>query len=192
MDNQNKKDTSKNKTQLYWIDTYKWTTNFFNKYSDLKIGAEVGIAGGQHIKYLMENTNIEKIYGIDPYEYSVWNVGVNVDNEYGSMDKLFYDVSEMLKHYDNRVELIRKKSLDASLNFKDESLDFVFIDAGHDYKDCLDDISFWHKKIRKGGFVMGHDWCHPAFPGVEQAVLEFYGDNVFGVPDPVHVWYVQK
>jgi len=40
--------------------------------------------------------------------------------------------------------------------------------------------------------VMGHDWEHPSFPGVQQAVVEHYGDAVQGVPDPVHVWWVKK
>jgi hypothetical protein len=39
---------------------------------------------------------------------------------------------------------------------------------------------------------MGHDWEHSACPGVQQAVIEHYGDNVIGIPGPVHVWYIQK
>ena len=36
---------------------------------------------------------------------------------------------------------------------------------------------------------MGHDWEHVNFPGVTQAVIDHYGDDVDGVPEPTHVWY---
>ena len=40
-------------------------------------------------------------------------------------------------------------------------------------------------------YLMGLDWEHSAFPGVQQAVVEHYGDDVQGIPGPVHVWYIQ-
>jgi len=49
-------DPTRGKTRLIWESTYEWTSNFFNEHPELKVGAEVGIAGGQHIKTLMENT----------------------------------------------------------------------------------------------------------------------------------------
>lgn len=58
-------DPTRGKTRLIWESTYEWTVDFFNKNSDLKVGAEIGIAGGQHIKALMESTKIEKIYGVE-------------------------------------------------------------------------------------------------------------------------------
>jgi hypothetical protein len=39
---------------------------------------------------------------------------------------------------------------------------------------------------------MGHDWEHCVCPGVQRAVIEHYGDGVIGIPEPVHVWYIQK
>jgi len=38
---------------------------------------------------------------------------------------------------------------------------------------------------------MGHDWEHSNFPGVQQAVVEHYGNSVRGVSAPAHVWYVE-
>jgi hypothetical protein len=187
-------DPTRGKTRLIWENTYDWTSNFFNEHPDLKVGAEIGVAGGQHIKSLMENTKIEKMYGIDPYYDEGWDMHdyFSVDSDYGGFDGLYGEVRDMLSVYDDRVELIRKKSTDAAPDFEDESLDFVFIDGFHDYENCYNDISFWHHRVRKGGYVMGHDWEHSGFPGVQQAVLEHYGDEVQGVSGPVHVWYVQK
>jgi hypothetical protein len=186
-------DPTRGKTLLNWEKTYEWTVKFFNEHSDLKIGAEIGVAGGQHIKALMDNTKIEKIYGVDPYISDSWDMHefFSVDKEYGGFDGLYGEVSQMLSQYGDRVELIRKKSTESAPDFEDGSLDFVFIDAIHDYENCFNDISYWHHRVRKGGYVMGRDWEHSTFPGVQRAVIEHYGNTVTGVSGPVHVWYVK-
>ena len=186
-------DPTRGKTRLIWEGTYDWTSNFFNEHPELKVGAEVGVAGGQHIKALMENTKIEKIYGVDPYITDSWDMHefFSVNDEYGSFDGLYGEVKQLLSQFGDRVELIRKKSTEAAQDFEDGSLDFVFIDAIHDYENCYNDINYWHNRVRKGGYVMGHDWEHSNFPGVQQAVVEHYGNSVRGVSAPAHVWYVE-
>jgi len=42
-------------------------------------------------------------------------------------------------------------------NFKDKSLDMVYIDGRHDYDSVLADIKAWMPKIKKGGWLTGHD-----------------------------------
>ena len=187
-------DPTRGKTRLTWEGTYEWTVKFFQEHPELKIGAEIGVAGGQHIKALIENTNIEKIYGIDPYINETWDMHsfFSVEQEYGGFDGLYGEVRDMLSVYGDRVELIRKTSVEAAPDFEDECLDFVFIDGFHDYENCFNDISFWHHRVREGGYVMGHDWDHFLHLGVQQAVIEHYGDKVIGVSAPAHVWYVQR
>jgi len=185
-------DVTKNKTQLIWVATYKYTEIFFNDRTDLKVGVEIGVAGGQHIKHLLETTKIEKIYGVDPYDSVTWNTGVNTD-DLGGLDSVYDSVKESLDVFGDRVEMIRNTSLAAANDFENESLDFVFIDAMHDYDNCLLDIKAWEPKVKKGGYVMGHDWDHQSFPGVEKAVVEIFGrENITGIESPVHVWYVKK
>jgi len=186
-------DPSRGKTKLIWESTYAWTVKFFQEHPELKVGAEIGVAGGQHIKAIMENTSIEKMYGVDPYYDEGWDMHsfLSVEQEYGGFDGLYGEVHDMLSVYGDRVELIRKTSVEAAPDFEDGCLDFVFIDAFHDYENCSNDISFWHHRVREGGYVMGHDWDHGLHPGVQQAVVEHYGDKVTGIPEPVHVWYVQ-
>jgi hypothetical protein len=186
-------DPTRGKTRLIWEPTYEWTVKFFQEHPELKVGAEIGVAGGQHIKAIMENTDIEKMYGIDPYYDEGWDMHgfFDVNKEYGGFDGLYGEVRDMLSVYGNRVELIRKTSVDAAPDFEDGCLDFVFIDAFHDYENCFNDISFWHHRVREGGYVMGHDWEHGSHPGVQKAVIEHYGDKVTGVAEPTHVWYVQ-
>jgi predicted O-methyltransferase YrrM len=67
--------------------------------------------------------------------------------------------------------------------YKNESLDFVFIDASHDYEDILEDMKNWLPKIKVGGVFAGHDYSpHNPYEhsiGVDKAVDDFFGkDNV--------------
>jgi hypothetical protein len=190
-------DPSRNGQMLIWQPTYDFTNNFFNERPNLQVGLEVGVAGGMHIKSIMENTKIKKMFGVDPYSSESWDMFdfLDLQKEYGGFDGLYKEVSQLLSSYGNRASLIRKTSKQASLDFENESLDFVFIDAAHDYKNCLNDITLWHPKVKVGGYVMGHDWEHPSHPGVQKAVLEYYKDRknfIRGLPTPYHVWYIQK
>lgn len=63
-------------------------------------------------------------------------------------------------------------SLKASALFADESLDFVFIDASHDYENVMQDLKAWYPKVKQGGVFAGHDY--PGWAGVKQAVDEYF------------------
>lgn len=58
-----------------------------------------------------------------------------------------------------------------------ESLDAVYIDASHTYDDVTKELNLARTRVRKGGFIMGHDYhCLDGewdFSGVKRAVDEF-------------------
>jgi predicted O-methyltransferase YrrM len=64
---------------------------------------------------------------------------------------------------------VRLDSVTASKIYNNESLDWVFIDASHDYENVLADINAWYPKVKKGGIISGHDFPHGP---VRQAVTE--------------------
>jgi len=116
-----------------------------------KVGAEVGVAQGDHAKTLCELNPGLKLYCID-----VWDRYPGY-NEYGNRIRRYYQLAKAsLSQYD--TVLIKKSSMDAVADFADESLDFVYIDAAHDFKNVADDICEWTKKVRIGGIVFGHDY----------------------------------
>jgi hypothetical protein len=66
---------------------------------------------------------------------------------------------------------VRATSREAATRYHDRSLDFVFLDAAHDYENVKADIVGWKRKIKPGGYLGGHDY-QLLFPGVIQAVQE--------------------
>lgn len=57
---------------------------------------------------------------------------------------------------DNVFPMVMTSS-DASRIFKDNSLDFIFIDADHRYTAVMDDLKCWLPKLKSGGIISGHD-----------------------------------
>lgn len=91
-------------------------------------------------------------------------------------DPGYEEIYEIAKARLGEERLIRKLSIDAIANFEDESLDFVYIDACHQYLEVKRDLMMWYKKVRSGGIVSGHDYVEYADFGVVQAVNEFIKD----------------
>ena len=50
-----------------------------------------------------------------------------------------------------------------------EKLDFVYIDANHNYECVKEDIEHWYPKVKVGGIIAGHDFHYKT---VHTAVLE--------------------
>ena len=89
-------------------------------------------------------------------------------------DILFVKFNENMKraNVDDIVRTHRMSSTDASKLYEDESLDFVFIDASHEYIDVKADLEHWFPKVKWGRTIAGHDYD---WAGVKQAVDEFFG-----------------
>lgn len=131
---------------------WKDMATLFNELG-FKRGAEIGVAKGDFTITLCRNMPGLELFAIDAWQ--------TYD---GYRD--YRDQQQLEDYHDKVVErmapfnctIIRKWSMDAVDCFEDESLDFVFIDGNHDFKNVADDIVEWSKKVRKGGIVAGHDF----------------------------------
>ena len=128
-------------------------------------GVEIGTYKGQYAATL---SNV----GIDLICVDAWTV-YNGYKDYGENDLETVAYDEAKKRSEKYgFKLMKAWSLDAVQEFKDESLDFVFIDGNHDFRHVTDDVDEWSKKVRKGGIVSGHDFFknhHKRF-GVREAI----------------------
>lgn len=55
-------------------------------------------------------------------------------------------------------------------------VDFIYIDAGHDEDDVLEDLRAYWPVLRRGGVMMGDDYKPHVWPGVVRAVERFATD----------------
>jgi len=65
--------------------------------------------------------------------------------------------------------------MEAVRDFPEESLDFVHIDANHDYDYFMPDLIEWNKRVKVGGIVSGHDYS-PAW-AVKRAVDDYIREH---------------
>lgn len=72
--------------------------------------------------------------------------------------------------YGNLISLIITDSISASRLFPDASLDWVHLDARHDYDGLKADIEAWLPKVKPGGWLSGDDYDHVKWPDVVQVV----------------------
>lgn len=80
--------------------------------------------------------------------------------------RIFLDNISSVRGYVNPV--IANSSEAAGL-FNDNSIDFVFVDASHEYHGVKADLIAWSSKLKENGVLAGHDI---GWEGVKRAVAE--------------------
>lgn len=152
-----------------------------------KVGAEIGVCTGRFSLSLLNNIPGLKLYGIDPWKsYSEYVENpVNQDR----MEALYQRTKRRTAGYN--CELIRKTSMDAVKDFKDNSLDFVFIDGNHSFKYVIEDIYEWSKKVRPGGIVAGHDYWDSYGVGKDLMLCQVrYAVDAWTAANKINPWFL--
>lgn len=90
--------------------------------------------------------------------------------------ELFQKTKERLEKVSNVIKFLPLASIDAAKVFADESIDFIYIDAAHEYDDVKADIKAWYPKVKRGGIISGDDYAIHSHPGVRKAVDEIFPD----------------
>ena len=158
-----------------WFTYPNLYSTFVRELQDSSTIVEVGCWKGKSISYLaVEVINSSK------------NISIHaVDTWLGSLDEechrndpavinnvlyvLFLSNIESVKQV---ITPIRMTSVDAAKTYSDESLDVVFIDAGHSYEAVKEDVLAWYPKVKYGGYIAGHDYSWSHLNTVKRAVDE--------------------
>lgn len=86
--------------------------------------------------------------------------------------KMFLDNIEPVKEVVQFTNIFHMDSVESTKYYKDDSLDFIFIDADHTYEGVMRDLKAWYPKLKFGGHIAGHDYFNDE--GVRQAVKDFF------------------
>lgn len=156
---------------------YKGAVEKFNSDSHF---VEVGVWKGRSASYMaVEIHNSEKnilFDCVDTWEGSIEHLDESDPTKYDPIlkeeDGLYNEYLKNIEPVKHIINSIRMTSVEASKLYKDESLDFVFIDAAHDTESVKEDIAHWFPKVKKGGILAGHDYTWSS--EVQNAVHSFF------------------
>jgi predicted O-methyltransferase YrrM len=143
----------------------------------VELGSWMGRSTSCMGQLIQKNNRNIKFYAIDTWE------GSDEEDHYKWINRLKKNNTTLYDTFINNVRRcgvldlitpIRSTSIEAAKQFEDNSIDVIHIDAAHDYDNVIQDIIAWYPKIKDGGIITGDDWW---WPGVRQAVLEFFKDK---------------
>ena len=134
--------------------------------------AELGVNCGDFSCRIIETLNPSKLHLVD-----VWNSERYHDGLFKSVTTRFERLIS-----EERVEIHRKLSVDASKDFSDNYFDLVYIDTDHTYSTTKRELLKYASKIKSKGVIAGHDysmgnWIRSYRYGVIEAVHEFCVEN---------------
>lgn len=142
---------------------------------NFKVGAEIGVRQGFFSKVICDANPGLKMHCIDPWApYS--------RTSQARQDRYFGKAQRILSGHD--VTFIKKKSMDAIIDFPNRFFDFVYIDGLHDFDSVVMDLIHWVPKVKRGGIVSGHDFKFNFNDGIIQAVEAYTRSH------NINLWYI--
>lgn len=170
-----------------------------NRRGLLGCGVEVGVKAGVFSEQLLRTWNGRHLISVDPWS-EAGDDYVNLDNVAQATHEGFYaETRQRLAPFADRSSIWRMTGDEAAERIPHHSLDFVYLDARHDYASVKEDLGDWFDKLRPGGVFAGHDYIDGTFVngdfGVRSAVDEFFAAR--GLPvratftdSPWNSWFV--
>ncbi len=138
-----------------------------------KVCVEVGVAQGDYSDEILRRKPAT-LYLVDSWQtYPGWP---SKAEDWAAGHKTTYQkmYEQVCKKYarNSNILIKRKFSIMAALDFNCGVLDFVYIDACHEFKAVMADIEAWWPMIKNGGWLCGHDYSDPnnIGLGVKEAV----------------------
>jgi hypothetical protein len=151
---------------------------------------EIGVFRGRLSRDLLQQRKDLRLTMVDQWS-NHGHDGAELKRRYGEIpfyvkysperwERIYRHVVNSNRFAADRINIIRKSSLDAAKDIPDRSCDLVFIDADHTYEAVKADIQAWRPKVKPGGYLAGHDYDAPkegGIYGVKRAVDEFARDH---------------
>ena len=123
---------------------------------------ELGVHTGHFSEFLLRETKGTTLHCVDPYfkfPTAEYKDAMN-DKSQADFDSMFQGVQSRLKvMFGERAQMVRHVSIDAAKQFQNESIDFLYLDGNHAYKNVMEDLECWLPKMKKGSILVGDDVC---------------------------------
>lgn len=155
---------------------------------------EVGCFMGKSTAYMAEliaqgDKNIT-FYAVDHFKGSDEQIHREMLKDV-SLEDVYFDNIARAGLSEVVITLVQDSKMSAS-KFEDDSLDAIFIDAGHHFDEVMSDLTVWFPKLKIGGVIAGHDY-YGSHQEVKQAVDKFF--PIFSPVKsdvPTECWWYEK
>jgi hypothetical protein len=143
-------------------------------------GVEIGVKQGEFSETLLNEWRGRLLLSVDPWREDAPEAYQDIANVPQSRQETFYhETVARLAPFGARSSICRMTSVDAAAAVIDYTMDFVYVDARHDYDAVMEDLNAWYSKVRPGGIFAGHDYLDGVYAAgvfaVKSAVDEFFG-----------------
>lgn len=153
-------------------------------------GAVVGLAFGGLAENILQNTDAQRVYGVDDYRDRPQDDGV-MHLPQPQLDALCDQTRKRLGQFGDRFSFLREDSAAAARAIV-EQLDFVCLEYASSNEAVAAHLRAWYPKIKEGGIVAGFNFENPASPGAGRAVDEFFR-RLGGKPQTSdRLWWIGK
>lgn len=130
---------------------------------------EVGVYKGEYAEQIL-SWGVEMLYLIDLWEHvPQGRAELSMSNE--ELEAVYEACMLRVKKYGSKVRVLRGWSSEMCHYIPDDSCDFIFIDATHEYASVMSDLRAYWPKLRAGGMMAGHDYT--SMFTVREAVNDF-------------------
>jgi hypothetical protein len=138
------------------------------------VGAELGVAEGDFSAQLLDVCRPRKLYLGDAWQSAEHAYGARAWE--GVRRRFAPEIAS------GRAEVRRGLSWDVLAGLPPDSLDWVYIDAAHDFDSVRRDLEAAESRVKRGGFIAGHDYTTWSMPGPQR----------FGVVEAVNAFCVRR
>lgn len=152
----------------------------------VELGSWTGKSAAYCAVELMNRQKLAEFYCVDTWKGET-SIAYNQDILQDLESVFRKNLQPILKH----ITMLNMMSWDAAEKFQDNSVDFCYVDAGHSYEAVTNDLTAWWPKMRPGALFGGDDYTK-GYPGVQQAVWDFFGPREIKVRRAGRCWLVTK
>ena len=163
-------------TELHWKDSKAANQHMVHLINMMKdpVYVETGVSKGRSIAFIVQRcTNIKEAWGVDFWlpntdqferKETFYSKDVQEKSFASACDRV------LSTGYKDKIKFIKEDVAVAASYFKDNSIDFLFLDHYLNQKDVEECLPMWYNKVKIGGYFAGHDFV---YLGVKNGVFGF-------------------
>lgn len=134
---------------------------------------EIGVFKGEFSKVILDVLQPVELHLVDIFDGQMCSgdkdgnniTWANLNNEYELLCSKYKDYKNIFIHKGFSYNIVS--------SFEDNYFDMIYIDGDHSYDGVKIDLQISYNKVKKGGYIFGHDYTVSMFEGVVRAVNEF-------------------